>query len=90
MGPAFSYGFLGLTGLTLLAFGLGELQPNARQFWTTLGAVLEGVVFVLLAVVLYRVQWGGKVPAWVFAALPLLGALFAWRLAYRRAMGMEV
>ena len=90
MAPQFSYTFLGLTGLTLLAFGLGEFQPAARQFWTTLGAILEGIVFVLLGVVLYRVKWGGKVPAWVFALLPICAAFFAWRLAYRRAMGMEV
>ncbi len=90
MGPQFSYSFLGLSGLTLIAFALGELLPTARQFWATVGALLEGFVFILLAVVLYRVKWGGRVPAWVFAALPVAGALFAWGLAYRRMVGLEV
>ena len=90
MGQRFSYAFLGLALCTLGTFALGEFLPNQRQFWAALGAVIEGVVFVMLGYVLYCVKWGGRVPAWGFALLPLAGALFAWRLAYRRIAGLEV
>jgi hypothetical protein len=86
----FSWGFLGTVVLTLALFGAAEMWPVWRQPLAAAAAMVEGVVFVLLAWVLWQVRWGGGVPGWLMALLPLCGAVFAWRLAYRRMAGMEV
>jgi hypothetical protein len=90
MSANFTYTLLLSIALTLGLFAAAEIFLQHRQTLAALAAVVEGFVFILLAVVLYRVQWGGGVPSWLFAAMALAGTAFAWRLAWRRVMGLEV
>ncbi|NBX86460.1 MAG: hypothetical protein EBQ80_04390 [Proteobacteria bacterium] len=59
MGRRFSYGFLGLSLLCLLLFLGAEVWPLYRQPLAALAAVVEGMVFIMLGFVLWRVRWGG-------------------------------
>ena len=86
----FSWLFMALTAICLALFGAAEGVPHLRQKLAASAAIVEGIVFLMLGVVLYRARWGGNIPAWLPAMLPILGAVFAWRLAYRRLVGLEV
>lgn len=82
-----TYSLLGLTFLSLGLFACAEIWPAYRTHLAALAAVFEGGVFLVLAAVFESVVWGG-IPSWVMACLPLFGAGFAFRMAWRRWVGL--
>ena len=89
MNKPFTYTFFTVILITIALFVLGELFIDHRNTLAKIAAIFEGIVFIMLAYVLYKVKWHG-LPSWVFALLPLIGSLLAFNMAYKRLMGLPL
>lgn len=90
LSTTFSYSFIGAVMLTLALFAAAEYLPRYRNFIAAVAAIVEGIVFIMLAKVFAVVEWGSGISSELMTLLPMGGAIFAFRMAYRRLKGMPV
>lgn len=90
LSATFTYSFIGAIALTLALFAAAEYFPRYRNLIAAVAAIVEGIVFIMLAKVFAVVEWGSGISSEMMTLLPLGGAFFAFRMAYRRLKGLPV
>ncbi|KAA6490853.1 hypothetical protein DXT98_01450 [Agrobacterium sp. ICMP 7243] len=81
--------FLLTSGLCVFLFMTAEITKY-RRILASFAAILEGCVFILMSYIFLQIDWGGELIKRAISIMPLLGAIFAFLMAYRRFTGKSL